>query len=67
MLQPEACNFIKKEALAKVFCEIFESSYFIELLQRTSFHIKKVCNTTTEKKKQKMQTGTIKANKNIAE
>ena len=33
-LWPQACNFIKKEALAQVFfCEIFKSTYFEEHLR----------------------------------
>ena len=39
-LRPEACNFIKKETLAKVFscefCEIFKNSIFTEHFQATA-------------------------------
>ena len=40
-LRPEACNFIKKEALAQVFscefCEIFKNTFFTEKLRTTTF------------------------------
>ena len=37
LLQPQACNFIKKETLAQVFscefCEIFKNTFFTEHLR----------------------------------
>ena len=39
--KPEACNFIKKEALAQVFacefCEIFKNTFCTEHLRTTAF------------------------------
>ena len=43
MLQPEACNFIKKESLAQVFscefCETFKNTFSKEHFQETAFNI----------------------------
>ena len=40
-LQPQACNFIKKESLTQVFCcefwEISKNNFFIEHLRTTAF------------------------------
>ena len=40
LLQPQACNFIKKETLAQVFscefCEISKNTFFTEHLQTTA-------------------------------
>ena len=49
-LQPEACNFIKKETLAQVFsCEFGDIFQELSILQNSSGRLQKV-NTTTVKK-----------------
>ena len=44
--RPEACNYIKKETLAQVFCcefcEISKNTFFVEHLWTTAFAVKKV-------------------------
>ena len=45
--QPEACNFIKKETLTKVFscefCEIFKNTFFTEHLRTTASALSAKC------------------------
>ena len=49
--RPEACNFIKKEALAQVFsceiCENFKNTFFIQHLQTTASDTKETSTVAT--------------------
>ena len=51
-LRPQACNFIKKEALAQVFscefCKIVQNTFFTEhILATASAHVMCTCNELT--------------------
>ena len=60
VLEPQACNFIKKESLAQVFsrefCEVFKNTFFTEHLSTTASVFRTQTNIYDEDFVQKLLT-----------